>query len=237
MAVTVKGFQSTISDVDMSTQFPHHAPSVYGIGDLAVSAVNGARTVSVAAGTAVAGFVKYLSDAAQTLALAPPSSGGKWYAITLDRQWSPTSTVTLKADDLAATDANGTIPAQPSVAAMTAAASLPNQPGTAGSTAGQRQVLALVYVRAADTTLTIFDMRLRRTGSGVAAAATLWALTYAGQASHFLDGALVAVGRHVMPSGAIHERSVWQKRTNGSWIATGQIVTATARFTRTSTAR
>jgi hypothetical protein len=209
VTVTTKGFQGTLSDVDLATQFPHHAPTVYSATDCLVSAVNGARTVSIAPGSSIGGFIKRTSDAAETIALAPPTSGGKWFAITVDRQWSPTSTATLKGDDLAQTT-DGTIPTIVPLAVYNAAAALPNQPGSAGSTAGQRQILALVHVRAADSTLTIFDMRLQATKSGTIAVSTLHALRWASLILN--DGAHVTVQQHNLPSGALHVSSSWQKR-------------------------
>lgn len=206
MTVTIKGFQGTVSDADMATQFPHHAPCVYGPGDLAVTAVAGARRVSIAVGTASGAFVKYMSDAAQTIDLAPPTSGGKWYAISLNRQWSPTNAVTLQADDLAVSN-DGTVPATIVAAALAAAQALPNLPGTAGSTSGQRQVLALVHVRAADTTLTVFDLRLQRTGSGVMRAASFHALAYAN--ALLLDGGVLTV-TGTTPGGTV-TKSQWMR--------------------------
>ena len=209
MTVTIKGFQGTISDVDMATQFPHHMPAVFTANDLAVTAVGGARTVSVSAGSAISAFVRYTSDAAQTLALAPPTAGGKWYAITLNRQWSPTNTCVLQADDLAVTDGTGTIPAVAvPVAVLTAANALPDQLGTAGSTAGQRQILALVYVRAADTTLGIFDARMVATKSGNLRGMTPHALAVA--KPKLLEGAIVTLGQWTAPSGQIHAGSTWR---------------------------
>lgn len=217
MATTVKGYQGTISDVDLATQFPHHAPSVYGPNDLAVTAVNGSRTVSVAAGTALAAFVKYTSDAPQTLNLAPPNSGVKYYAISLNRQWSPTSTCVLQADDLGVTDAmsaSGFLPAS----VFTALAALPDQPGTAGSTAGARQVLAVVQVRAADTTLTIGDLRFVRTKGGTFLVNNLHALRWAGIKTD--PGSIVTFSGNT-PNGIIGP-STWANAGAG-WRPVGKI--------------
>lgn len=210
MTVTLKGFQGTISDADMAGMFPHHAPSVASTADLAVTAVAGARTVSAAPGTAFGPFLRYTDDTARQMPLAPPTSGGKWYAITIDRQWSPTNTATMRADDLAVGN-DGTVPGTPSVAVLQAAAALPNQPGTAGSTAGQRQLLAFVHVRAADTTLTIFDARLIATRSGVLAVTSLHAMRWA--ALVVAEGANVALLPHTAPSGAQHLSSTWQRNS------------------------
>lgn len=223
MAVTVKGFQGTLSDTDLASQFPHHGPAVYGPGDLAVSAVANARSVSVAAGSALAPWIRYTSDAAQTVTLAPPASGGKWYAITLNRQWSPTATCVLQADDLAVTDANGTSGSYPSNAALQAAAALPNQPGTAGSTAGQRQVLALVYVRAADTALVIHDMRMTATAAGTLQVLGFPALQM-NNLRHLKDGAVIVVGQHTMPGGGTHVISTWRRVLGGGLFVLGDIV-------------
>jgi hypothetical protein len=209
MTVTLTGLQGTISDTAMATQFPHHAPAVYSMTDRVVTAVAGQRQVSVAAGSSIAGFLKRTSDAAETVTLAPPASGGKWYAITENRQWSPTNSAVLQADDLAVTDA-GTSPATVPQAAYTAAAALPNQPGTAGSTAGQRQVLALVYVRAADTTLYVFDMRFVATKGGPMAVTTLHALRWASLV--LSEGAHMFVSQHTLMSGGTHIASSWMKR-------------------------
>jgi hypothetical protein len=225
VTVTTKGYQGTLSDVDLATQFPHHAPCVYGLQDLIVAAVAGSRSVTVGAGSAVSAFVKYTSDASQTLNLAPPASGGKFYAITLDRQWSPTSTATLKADDLAVTDGTGTAPVYPG-AAITAAQALPDQPGTAGSTAGQRQVLALVYVRAADTTLTIYDTRLVRTSSGVLRAVTLHAVAFAN--AKLLDGAVLEISSNATNSGIINRAEFAR---NGGTMQPRDVVTVTSNGT------
>jgi hypothetical protein len=138
--------------------------------------------------------------------LAPPTSGGKWYAITENRQWSPTNTAVLQADDLAvATD--GTVPAAPAVGAYQAAAALPNQPGTAGSTAGQRQVLAFVHVRAADTTLSIFDVRLVATKAGPLAATNLHGMRWASLVLQ--EGAMIGLLPFTAPGGSQHIQSAW----------------------------
>lgn len=180
MAVTVKGFQGSVSDADMATQFPTVPGVVTSSADSAVSAVGGARQVSVAPGSPNAHFVKRISDAAETLTLAPPSSGGKWYVIAVNRQWSPTNTAVLEAVDVGiATD--GTVPtAAPVPTALPAG--LRNNPGTAGSTSafGHHQPLAWVHVRAADTTLTLFDLRHVVSSSGIVAAASFAALVMGG---------------------------------------------------------
>lgn len=216
MTVTTKGYQGTITDADMATMYPHHVPTVAGAGDLLVTAVNGVRRVSVAAGSAFGPFLKYTSDAAQPVDLAPPSSGGKWYALTIDRQWSPTNAATLRADDLAVSN-DGTVPTMPTAAVLAALAALPNQPGTAGSTAGQRQLLSLAHVRAADTTVTLFDLRARVTGAGTIGVPSLHAL--AALAPWFGDGAVVSVGQFTTPGGFIHRSSQWT-RTSGAFIPT-----------------
>lgn len=180
MAVTVKGFQGSVSDADMATQLPTVPGVVTSSADSAVSAVGGARQVSVAPGSPNAHFVKRISDAAETLTLAPPSSGGKWYVIAVNRQWSPTNTAVLEAVDVGiATD--GTVPTAAPVPTGLPAG-LRNNPGTAGSTSafGHHQPLAWVHVRAADTTLTLFDLRHVASSSGVVAAASFAALVMGG---------------------------------------------------------
>lgn len=220
MAVTLTGLQGTVSDTAMATQLPHHAPVAYSATDAQVTAVAGQRAVSVAPGSTLAGFMKRTSDAAETVAIPAPSSGGRWYAITIDRQWSPTNTAVLKADDLAVTN-DGTLPNFPPAAAFTAAAALPNQPGTAGSTAGQRHILALAFVRAADTTTYYFDTRMIVTGNGMMAAPHFAALLLNGL-RHFRDGAEVTVLRHGALSSGVHVLSTW-RRESGYWVAVGPI--------------
>lgn len=177
MTVTLKGFQGTVSDADMATQLPSIPGLVPLSADALVTAVSGARQVSVAPGAPNAHFVKRISDAAETLPLAPPSSGGKWYVIAVNRQWSPTNTATLEAVDVGITN-DGTLPTAPP-AFSGLPTGLRNNPGTAGSTSafGHHQPLAWAHVRAADTTVTTFDLRSIMSTAGQVIPTGLPALT------------------------------------------------------------
>lgn len=220
MTVTIVGFQGTISDYAMAQQSPanNQAPMVASAADLAVTAVSNARSVSVAPGSGDHAFVKYTSDSAQTLALAAPNSGGKWYLIAIDREWSPTNTATLVALDTGYSDTQGYTSFSNTIweqALAAAAAILKNSPGTAGSTvaSGAHQPLALVYVIAASTTLQVVDLRGVRTGAGMAEYQSLHGLAFAAAVNHLREGGVASVGPHTLYNGGYHVSSTWRRET------------------------
>lgn len=223
MAVTATGFQGTVSDTTIANMWPADVSVVDDPGSLSVSAVAGARTARVGLGYATGHFVRVTVDATVDLPLSPPASGGKWYVVALRRQWSPTNSATLEAVDVGVTDTTGTAPASVPGGVYTSA-SLLKTPGTA---AGSHQMLAAVYVRAADTVLQIFDLRLSGTRSGVPQALNLHALAGHNLAGSFRDGAVVSVAAHTMKSGGQHISSVWERMggtQNGFMRLVGRMV-------------
>lgn len=150
MTLTAKGFAGgPMADID------------YGIGSaggcwvestaaLAVTAVGGTRSVSIAVGNGAAFGVRVINDAAITQALTAPGSGGAWYMLALRFNWS-TKSVTLQA--LAGPTIGGT--AAPTAIPTALPGTMTTAPGTSFD-----MPLAWAFVNSANTTVTLFDLRL-----------------------------------------------------------------------------
>lgn len=140
---------------------------VESAGGLAVTQPNTAtRTVSIAAGNGAAFGVRVTNDAALSQALAAPGSGGAWYLLALRYNWSA-KTVTLQALPGPTTGATTT----PTDVPATLPATMTSTPGTSFD-----QPLAWAFVNSANTTITLFDLRIRSSWLDQLAAATPQAL-------------------------------------------------------------
>lgn len=154
MAITSKGFAGGPMTDDDFGAIAARAAWVENAAALAVTQPNsGTRTVSIAAGTAVAHGVRAINDAAISQALTAPGSGGQWYLLVLRRDWtSGVKTTTLQVLTGASTGST------------TAPTAIPTAlPATFQSAAGSAQAdqpLAWEWVSSASTTVTIFDARI-----------------------------------------------------------------------------
>lgn len=197
----------------------------YGIGAAGTSVVEGGfdvsqpnagtRTVSVAAGTADAFGIRITNDAAITQALAAPSSGGAWYLLALRFTWTGTG----KGVALVAV-------AGPTTGVTTKPVSIPGAvPSDAKrSPGGQWDLpLAYVFVNSADTTATIFDLRMVRNGLNGAMAVNLSALVFSNLQGLFASGGIIPVGVFASTYGQFHEASAWQRRSDGTLVPLGRI--------------
>ena len=97
MAWTNWGFDGTINEAQWS-QMAGLLGNDYvaaGNGDCVVTAVTGARSVSVAAGTLYGDGVVSVNSAPETVAMTTPVNG-QWYVIALKRDWA-TNVASLRA--------------------------------------------------------------------------------------------------------------------------------------------
>jgi hypothetical protein len=125
--------------------------------DFAPTGVSGTRSVSLAPGSSNYGGVRVSSDSAIVQPLTAPGSGGAWFLLALRRTWSPTKLSTIQVFG-GPTTGTTTVP-------TAAPTTLPT--GFAKVTTVQAdQPIAWAFVNSADTTVTIFDLRLVRDGMG-----------------------------------------------------------------------
>ena len=149
MAWTNWGFDGTINEAQWS-QMAGLLGNGYvaaGNGDCAVTAVPGARSVSVAAGTLYGDGVVSVNSGAETVAMTTPVNG-QWYVIALRRTWA-TNTAALVA--IAGATTTTTTP-------TTAPTSFPTLNTSAGVLTDQP--IAWAWCNSANTTVVIFDLRL-----------------------------------------------------------------------------
>lgn len=149
MAWTSWGFDGTINEAQWA-QMAGLLGNGYvaaGNGDCLVTAVGGARSVSVAAGTLYGDGVVSTNSAAETVAMTTPVNG-QWYVISLRRTWA-TNTVALVA-----------------IAGATTTTTTPTAPPTSFPTLNTNvgvltdQPIAWAWCNSANTTVVIFDIRL-----------------------------------------------------------------------------
>jgi len=148
MAWTNWGFDGTINEAQWS-QMAGFLGSPYAAkdsGSCAVTAVSGARSVSVAAGTLYGDGIVSVSDTAETVAMTTPVNG-QWYVIALRRTWA-TNTVALVA-----------------IAGATTSTSTPSAPPTSFPTLNTSQgvltdqPIAWAWCNSANTTVVVSDLR------------------------------------------------------------------------------
>jgi hypothetical protein len=150
MAWTSWGFDGTINEAQWS-QMAGLLGNGYvaaGNGDCLVTAVGGARSVSVAAGTLYGDGVVSVNSGAETVAMTTPVNG-QWYVIALRRTWA-TNTAALVA--IAGATTSTTTP----TVAPTSFPTLNTSPGTLTD-----QPIAWAWCNSANTTVVVFDIRLK----------------------------------------------------------------------------
>lgn len=150
MAWTNVGFDGTINEAQWS-QMAGLLGNGYvaaGNGDCVVTAVPGARSVSVAAGSLYGDGVVSTNSGPETVAMTTPVNG-QWYVIALRRTWA-TNTAALVA-----------------IAGATTTTTTPTAPPTSFPTLNTNvgvltdQPIAWAWCNSANTTVVVYDIRLK----------------------------------------------------------------------------
>lgn len=150
MAWTNWGFDGTINEAQWA-QMAGLLGNDYvaaGNGDCLVTAVPGARSVSVAAGTLYGDGVVSVNSGAETVAMTTPVNG-QWYVIALRRTWA-SNTAALVA-----------------IAGATTSTTTPTAPPTSFPTLNTDkgvltdQPIAWAWCNSANTTVVVYDIRMR----------------------------------------------------------------------------
>ena len=150
MAWSNVGFDGTITEIEWS-RLSSNLGNGYiaaGNGDCLVTAVAGARSVSVAAGSLYGDGVLSTNSAPETVAMTTPVNG-QWYVIALRRTWA-TNTAALVA--IAGATTTTTTPTAP-----------PSSFPTLNTNVGvlTDQPIAWAWCNSANTTVVVFDIRLK----------------------------------------------------------------------------
>lgn len=150
MAWTNVGFDGTINEAQWSALagLLGNGYVAAGNGDCVVTAVPGARSVSVAAGSLYGDGVLSTNSAPETVAMTTPVNG-QWYVIALRRTWA-TNTSALVA-----------------IAGATTTTTTPTAPPTSFPTLNTNvgvltdQPIAWAWCNSANTTVVVYDIRLK----------------------------------------------------------------------------
>lgn len=150
MAWTNVGFDGTINEAQWASLsgLLGNDYVAAGNGDCVVTAVGGARSVSVAAGSLYGDGVLSTNSAPETVAMTTPVNG-QWYVIALRRTWS-SNTAALVA-----------------IAGATTTTTTPTAPPTSFPTLNTNkgvltdQPIAWAWCNSANTTVVVYDIRLK----------------------------------------------------------------------------
>lgn len=150
MAWTSVGFDGTITEIQWAGMagLLGNGYVAAGNGDCLVTAVGGARQVSVAAGSLYGDGVLSTNSGAETVALTTPTNG-QWYVIALRRTWA-TNTAALVA-----------------IAGATTSTSTPTAPPTSFPVLNTNpgvltdQPIAWAWCNSANTNVVVYDIRLK----------------------------------------------------------------------------
>jgi len=150
MAWTSVGFDGTITEIQWAglAGLLGNGYVAAGNGDCLVTAVGGARQVSVAAGSLYGDGVLSTNSGAETVALTTPTNG-QWYVVALRRTWA-TNTAALVA-----------------IAGATTTTTTPTAPPTSFPTLNTNvgvltdQPIAWAWCNSANTTVVVYDIRLK----------------------------------------------------------------------------
>lgn len=150
MAWSNVGFDGTINEAEWSklSSLLGNGYVAAGNGDCLVTAVGGARSVSVAAGSLYGDGVLSTNSAPETVAMTTPVNG-QWYVIALRRTWA-TNTAALVA-----------------IAGATTTTTTPTAPPTSYPTLNTNtgvltdQPIAWAWCNSANTTVVVYDIRLK----------------------------------------------------------------------------
>lgn len=147
MAITSYGFTGSLNAATWAAGENYTSDVVKSATDLAVTAVGGARAVSVSAGEAFCAGVRVVNDSAATVTLGTPSAG-QWFLIALRRDW------TGNAGTFVAIGADTTTTAVPTAPPSSIPSGMNTNAGVL-----QDQPLAWAWVNNTSTTVTLFDCR------------------------------------------------------------------------------
>lgn len=150
MAWTSVGFDGTINEAQWASLsgLLGNDYVAAGNGDCVVTAVGGARSVSVAAGSLYGDGVLSTNSGAETVAMTTPVNG-QWYVIALRRTWA-TNTAALVA-----------------IAGATTTTTTPTAPPTSFPTLNTNkgvltdQPIAWAWCNSSNTTVVVYDIRLK----------------------------------------------------------------------------
>lgn len=150
MAWTSVGFDGTITEIQWAglAGLLGNGYVAAGNGDCLVTAVGGARSVSVAAGSIYGDGVLSTNSGAETVAMTTPVNG-QWYVIALRRTWA-TNTAALVA-----------------IAGATTTTTTPTTPPTSFPTLNTNvgvltdQPIAWAWCNSANTTVVVYDLRMK----------------------------------------------------------------------------
>lgn len=151
MAWTSVGFDGTITELEWSSKMAGLLGNGYvaaGNSDCLVTAVSGARQVSVAAGSLYGDGVVSTNSAPETLALTTPVNG-QWYAVCLRRTWATNSAALVAVAGATTSTTTPTVP-------PTSFPVLNADPGVLTD-----QPIAWAWCNSANTTVVVYDIRLK----------------------------------------------------------------------------
>ena len=151
MAIVSAGYAGTVNDLQWA-QLSRYFAMPYGVKDAAACAVTqqgSTKTFNVAAGEFYGRGILDASDSTVNVAPTVPGSGGQWFLLVARRVWATKVTSFIA---IAAATTTTTTPTAPPVSLPT----ISTNPGTQDD-----QPIAWVWVNSANTTVVIFDLRVR----------------------------------------------------------------------------
>lgn len=150
MAWTSVGFDGTITEIQWAglAGLLGNGYVAAGNGDCLVTAVSGARQVSVAAGSLYGDGVLSTNSGAETVALTTPTNG-QWYVIALRRTWATNTAALVAVAGATTTTTTPTAPPTSFPVLNTNVGVLTDQP------------IAWAWCNSANTTVVVYDIRLK----------------------------------------------------------------------------
>lgn len=150
MAWTNVGFDGTINEAEWSrlSGLLGNSYVAAGNGDCLVTAVPGARSVSVAAGSLYGDGVLSTNSGAETVAMTTPVNG-QWFVIALRRTWASNSAALVAIAGATTTTTTPTAPPTSFPTLNTNVGVLTDQP------------IAWAWCNSANTTVVVYDIRLK----------------------------------------------------------------------------
>ena len=150
MAWTSVGFDGTITEIQWAglSSLLGNGYVAAGNGDCVVTAVGGARSVSVAAGSLYGDGVLSTNSGAETVAMTTPVNG-QWYVIALRRTWATNTAALVAIAGATTTTTTPTAPPTSFPVLNTNVGVLTDQP------------IAWAWCNSANTTVVVYDIRLK----------------------------------------------------------------------------
>lgn len=150
MAWTSVGFDGTITEIQWAglAGLLGNGYVAAGNGDCLVTAVPGARSVSVAAGSLYGDGVLSTNSAPETVAMTTPVNG-QWYVIALRRTWATNTAALVAIAGATTTTTTPTAPPTSFPVLNTNVGVLTDQP------------IAWAWCNSANTTVVVYDIRLK----------------------------------------------------------------------------